>query len=185
MSLKLSLRTAALAVAALPLTACEIPPIDVPFEGEFSFEACPIAEGGLNCPELPAPPSIPGVSDFSLTDSPEFKDSGAALDKIDKVELSELTLEITEGAADFDWLNEMTFQAASTDDSLPAVDIAKLTLSADDKGKNKISLTTTGEDISEYIKNGVLVISAKPAGRLPNEASTMKVAGVFAVTFAL
>lgn len=184
MSVTLSLRSVALAAAALPLVACDaLPPIDVPFDGEFTFAACPV--DAIECPELPAAPPIPGVSDFSLADSPEFKDAGGALDKIEKVELTELTLSITEGEANFDWLNTISFQAATTDDSLPPIDIAKLELRAEDKGGASISLTPTGADIAEYIKGGAMVISAKPAGRLPATESNIKVAGVFAVTFGL
>lgn len=184
MSVTLSLRSVALAAAALPLVACDaLPPIDVPFEGSFTFAACPVGE--VTCPELPAPPSIPGVSDFNLADSPEFKDAGGALDKIEKAEITELTLSITEGEANFDWLNTITFQAATTDDSLPAIDIAKLELRAEDKGAKTITLTPTGADLSEYVKGGALLISAKPSGRLPATESTLKVAGVLAVTFGL
>ena len=180
--MNLTSRLVLAAASTAALLACEtLPPIDVPFDGETTIPACPVGE---ECPEIPALPEIPGVSDFNLADQPEFQSAGGVIDQIEDMQLSELTIDITEGATDFSWLTSMTFNASSSDGSLPTVAIAELTLAANDKGGTTIKLTPTGENLAEYVKGGNLLISAKPVGRPPPVETTLAIHGVFQVTFA-
>lgn len=169
--------------AGLLFAACEtLPPVDVPFEGTATVPGCPVAD--CTGVEIPALPSMPGVSDFNLKDSPEFKSAGGVIDQIDEMHLADLTLDISSGADNFAWMTKMTFFATSTDGSLPEIEIASLTLGAGEKGSSSISLTASNADISEYVKAGNLLITAKPVGQPPPADTELKIAGTFSVTLA-